>query len=161
MKKLSTILIFTLALAISGCASKKTATDSDIADLPENNPLELNGSSDNNTAGQLQTVNFDYDSAQLNSAAKSILDLNAAYLNSATNIKVQIEGHCDERGSVQYNLALGERRAKSVKNYLTTRGISSSRISTISFGKENPLDTGHDEAAWSANRRGNFVITAH
>ncbi len=160
MKKLSTILIFTLALAISGCASKKTATDSDIADLPENNPLELNGSSDNNTAGQLQTVNFDYDSAQLNSAAKSILDLNAAYLNSATNIKVQIEGHCDERGSVQYNLALGERRAKSVKNYLTTRGISSSRISTISFGKENPLDTGHDESAWSANRRGNFVITA-
>ena len=161
MKKLSTILIFTLALAISGCASKKTATDSDIADLPENNPLELNGSSDNNTAGQLQTVNFDYDSAQLNSAAKSILDLNAAYLNSATNIKVQIEGHCDERGSVQYNLALGERRAKSVKNYLTTRGISSSRISTISFGKENPLDTGADESAWSANRRGNFVITAH
>ncbi|MBP5296123.1 MAG: peptidoglycan-associated lipoprotein Pal [Bacteriovoracaceae bacterium] len=160
MKKFSAIFIFTLALAISGCASKKTATDSDIADLPENNPLELNGSSDNNTAGQLQTVNFDYDSAQLNRAAKSILDLNAAYLNSATNIKVQIEGHCDERGSVQYNLALGERRAKSVKNYLTTRGISSSRISTISFGKENPLDTGHDESAWSANRRGNFVITA-
>ena len=160
MKKFSAVLIFTLALAISGCASKKTKTDSDIADLPENNPLELNGSSDNNTAGQLQTVNFDYDSAQLNSAAKGILDLNAAYLNSQTNIKVQIEGHCDERGSVQYNLALGERRAKTVKNYLTTRGISSSRISTISFGKENPIDTGHDEAAWSANRRGNFVITA-
>jgi peptidoglycan-associated lipoprotein len=160
MKKFSSVLFFVLALALSGCASKKTATDSDLGDLPENNPLELNGSSDNNTAGQLQTVNFDYDSAQLSSAAKSILDLNAAYLNSQTNIKVQIEGHCDERGSVQYNLALGERRAKSVKNYLTTRGISSNRISTISLGKENPLDTGHDEAAWSANRRGNFVITA-
>ena len=140
MKKFSSVLFLVLALALSGCASKKTATDSDFGDLPENNPLELNGSSDNNTAGQLQTVNFEYDSAQLTSAAKSILDLNAAYLSSQTNIKVQIEGHCDERGSVQYNLALGERRAKSVKNYLTTRGISSNRISTISLGKENPLN---------------------
>ena len=71
-----------------------------------------------------------------------------------------IEGHCDERGGVQYNLALGEKRAMAVKQYLVSMGVNSSRVSTISFGKERPVSFGHEEASWSKNRRANFVVTA-
>ena len=73
-------------------------------------------------------------------------------------MKIQIEGHCDERGTVEYNLALGERRANSAKRYLTSLGIPENRISTISYGKERPLDPGHNEEAWTKNRRAHFVI---
>ena len=76
--------------------------------------------------------------------------------NSA--LKVRIEGHCDERGSDEYNLALGERRAKAAMNYLVTLGIADKRLSVISYGKEKPVDPGHDEAAWAKNRRAEFVI---
>ncbi len=75
-------------------------------------------------------------------------------------MKVQVEGHCDERGGVQYNLALGENRAKAVKEYLSGLGVESGRVTTISYGKERPVAFGHDEEAWGQNRRGNFVVTA-
>jgi peptidoglycan-associated lipoprotein len=90
----------------------------------------------------------------------AILRENAALLKKYPNVKVQIEGHCDERGTIEYNLALGERRATSTKNYLVSLGISSDRISTITFGKEKPLDPGHHEEAWAKNRRAHTVITA-
>ena len=99
-------------------------------------------------------------SASLSSATKDKLRAAATFLKAASSVEVQVEGHCDERGGVQYNLALGERRAKAVRNYLVALGVSGSRISTISFGKERPVAFGHDESAWSQNRRGNFVITA-
>ena len=120
--------------------------------------IELNGDSDSARAGELQTVYFDYDSADLNSSVISTLEANAQFLKDNPAIEIQIEGHADERGGIQYNLALGEKRARSVKQYLEALGVESGRMSTMSYGKERPKAFGHDEAAWSQNRRANFVI---
>jgi peptidoglycan-associated lipoprotein len=89
---------------------------------------------------------------------EGILRENAAFLKKNPKMKIQIEGHCDERGTVEYNLALGERRANNTKRYLVSLGITSDRISTISFGKEMPLDPGHNEEAWAKNRRAHIVV---
>ncbi|ACM19458.1 peptidoglycan-binding outer membrane lipoprotein Pal, OmpA family [Geotalea daltonii FRC-32] len=109
-------------------------------------------------ATELEKVLFDFDSFVLSPAARDTLSKNAQWLEKNKQVKVQIEGHCDERGSDEYNLALGEKRAKSAVNYLVTLGIPASQLSVISFGKEKPADPGHDEAAWAQNRRAEFVI---
>ena len=158
-------LLLVLSLALVGCStsSKKdsgSSSDSVIADAADSAMLELNGSSDENTAGPLKTVYFDFDSSRLSSAAKATLEQNAMWLKVTDKVDIQIEGHCDERGGAQYNLALGERRARTIKSYLEGLGVSSSRISIVSYGKEKPNAFGHDESAWSKNRRANFVITA-
>jgi peptidoglycan-associated lipoprotein len=106
-----------------------------------------------------QDVHFAYDSHILNEEAKALLERKATWLDQHSQIKFQIEGHCDERGTTVYNLVLGERRAHAVKQYLTALGISASRISVISYGEEFPLDPGHTEDAWARNRRAHFVIT--
>ena len=108
----------------------------------------------------LQDIHFDFDRYNLRPGDASILRENAALLKKYSNVKIQIEGHCDERGTVEYNLALGERRANSAKEYLVSLGISQARISTISYGKEKPLDPGHNETAWAKNRRAHTVVTA-
>jgi len=90
----------------------------------------------------------------------AILKGNADLLKKYHNVKIQIEGHCDERGTVEYNLALGERRANSTRTYLVSIGVSPERISTISYGKERPLDPAHNEEAWAKNRRAHTIITA-
>ncbi len=155
---LSLFVVTALGLASCGSQTKSSAAPEDTS-APESD-LQINGDSDSNKAGGLRTVNFDFDSAVLTSTAKSILDSNASFLKANNTVEVQVEGHCDERGGVQYNLALGENRAKSVKNYLVSMGIAAKRISTISFGKERPISFGHDESSWSQNRRANFVLTA-
>jgi peptidoglycan-associated lipoprotein len=161
----SVLLLSSLTLVSCG-SSKKNADGTDatqaVVDDASNAgaTLELNGDSDSKRAGGLTTVYFDYDSSKLTTSAKSALDANAAFLTSTTNIEIQVEGHCDERGGVQYNLALGERRAKSVKDYLKAKGIDAKRVTTVSYGKERPVEFGHDDAAWGKNRRANFVITA-
>ena len=163
LKKAVLPLMVILALAVTGCSSsKKKGKSGSSASGPtgEDVVLELNADSDSGKAGGLSTVYFNYNSATLTSMAKDALSNNADFLKSNDDVEVQIEGHCDERGGVQYNLALGEKRARRVKEYLVARGVSSSRISTISFGKERPVSFGHDEDSWSKNRRGNFVITA-
>ena len=109
----------------------------------------------------LEDVRFNYDSAVLEPAARSILDEHARILNRNPRMEVLIEGHCDERGTVQYNLALGERRANSIYNYLMSLGVDASRMKTISYGKEFPANPAHNEAAWAQNRRGRFEITAN
>ncbi|HEX7124269.1 MAG TPA: peptidoglycan-associated lipoprotein Pal [Thermodesulfobacteriota bacterium] len=109
---------------------------------------------------RLETVYFDFDKADLRPDARATLEANAEWLRRNPNARVQIEGHCDERGSVQYNLALGERRAESARRYLESLGISSSRLSTISYGEERPVDPGHGEEAWARNRRAEFVVTS-
>lgn len=154
-----------MSLVLVGCSSnakKKdgSASDSVVDDSAMSNPLELNGSSDQSTAGGLQTIYFDFDSSNLSSAGRMTLESNAQFLKDNDNIDVQVEGHCDERGGEQYNLALGERRARAIKDYLVALGVESARVSIISFGKTTPLEFGHDESAWARNRRGNFVITA-
>ena len=110
-------------------------------------------------AFQNQDINFDFDKYDLRTDARAILDRKASFLNQNSSVRTQIEGHCDERGTSEYNLALGERRANAAKQYLTTAGISAGRLSTISYGKERPLDPGHNETAWARNRRDHFVIT--
>lgn len=108
----------------------------------------------------LADIRFDFDSASLSAAARSTLDDHADMLTTYGTLTILIEGHCDERGTVEYNLALGERRANAVFTYLVSLGISTSRLKTISYGKEFPLDPGHSEVAWGRNRRGHFEITA-
>lgn len=122
--------------------------------------IEVNSDSDSNEAGALETVYFPFNSSNLRKNAQDSLEVNAEFLRKFRSLKVQVEGHCDERGSVQYNLALGEKRAQSIKDYLVASGVEPNRITTISFGKERPISLNHDEVSWSKNRRGNFVIIA-
>jgi peptidoglycan-associated lipoprotein len=106
----------------------------------------------------LKDIHFDFDKYDIRPGDTEILKENAALLIKHPNVKIQLEGHCDERGTIEYNLALGERRANSTKKYLISIGISTGRISTISYGKEKPLDPGHNEEAWAKNRRAHTVI---
>jgi peptidoglycan-associated lipoprotein len=106
----------------------------------------------------LQDIHFDFDRYDLTEEARRLLTENATVLANHPSLKIQIEGHCDERGNSAYNLALGERRATSAKLYLMKLGVQEDRLSTISYGKERPLDPGHTEEAWAKNRRCHFVI---
>jgi len=108
----------------------------------------------------LKPIFFDYDKYDIRPADTEILKGNSALLKKFPNMKIQIEGHCDERGTNEYNLALGERRANSTKKYLTSLGVTADRVSTISYGEEKPMDPSHNEEAWAKNRRAHFVITA-
>ena len=107
---------------------------------------------------QFQTVYFDLDKYALRGDAKTALDVNYALLKEFPDAIVKIEGHCDERGTIEYNMSLGEKRAKAVMDYLTGLGIEGSRLSIISYGKERPIDNASNEAAWSKNRRAEFKI---
>lgn len=107
----------------------------------------------------LEKIYFDFDSSKLSDISRQTLTRNFETLKQNPLARIRIEGHCDERGSDEYNLALGERRARTAVRYLTTLGIPAERLSTISYGKEKPADPGHDEAAWAKNRRDEFVIT--
>lgn len=172
MKFKSVVLLTLLAsvLTLSSCANMKkkntdgltdSAADSSSVDGKNNGmSLELNGDSDSNKAGALKTVYFDFNSAGLSDSTKEALNNNAQFLKTNTSVKVQIEGHADERGGVQFNLALGEKRAKAVREYLTGLGVNAGNMSTISLGKEKPVSFGHDEESWSKNRRANFIVTA-
>lgn len=158
--------LLVLALAFGGCGSSKKDKGDDgdifasIDRADDGLDIPLNADSDSGRAGALRTVNFPFDSSTLTDSARRTLQDNVRFLQNNPTVEVQVEGHCDERGGVQYNLALGERRARAVRDYMVAMGISSSRLSTISFGKERPVAFGHDEQAWSQNRRANFVVTA-
>ena len=106
----------------------------------------------------LANVYFDFDDFSLSQEAKAVLAQNAAWLINNPQREVIIEGHCDERGTDEYNIALGERRATSTKRYLSVLGVNKAQLSTISFGEERPANTGHNESAWAQNRRAEFVI---
>jgi peptidoglycan-associated lipoprotein len=106
----------------------------------------------------LKDIYFDYDKYEIRREDERILKENAAFLKKNPKMKIQIEGHCDERGTAEYNLALGERRANSTKRYLVSLGITSDRISTISYGEERPLDPRNNEEAWAKNRRAHIVV---
>jgi peptidoglycan-associated lipoprotein len=110
------------------------------------------------TGGPLSDIHFGYNTYNIEPQDGSVLKANASWLESHPQTRVQVEGHCDERGSEEYNIALGAKRAQSAKDYLVTLGIPSSRISTISYGKELPLCQEHDESCWSQNRRDHFVV---
>lgn len=105
-----------------------------------------------------QTVHFDFDSSTVKPGEKGKIDGVAAFLKGQPTHHLKIEGHCDERGTDGYNMALGERRALAIREYLITVGIAADRVNTISFGEDKPAVLGHDEAAWAKNRRGEFVL---
>src|SRR5436190_3256240 len=115
---------------------------------------------DLNRTSPLKPVFFEYDSAELAAVGQAALNENATVLKKYPSWTVTIEGHCDERGTAEYNLALGERRAVAARAYLVSLGISADRLRTVSYGKEFPFDPGHAEPSWSKNRRAHFVITA-
>ena len=104
------------------------------------------------------TIHFALDQYDIDPTARAILDSQAAWLARYPNVRVTIEGHCDERGTREYNLALGDRRANSTKNYLAARGVNPARISTISYGNERPIALGSDEASWAQNRRAVTIV---
>ena len=115
---------------------------------------------DLNRNSLLKPVMFEFNSSEIAGTAQKTLEENAVVLKKYATWAVTIEGHCDERGTAEYNLALGERRAVAARAYLVSLGISADRLRTVSYGKEFPFDPGHDEGAWSKNRRAHFVITA-
>jgi peptidoglycan-associated lipoprotein len=109
-------------------------------------------------ARKFQAILFDYDKANVRADQKAILGQHAERLKN-NDFQVVVEGHCDERGTIEYNLALGQKRADSVKQYLVSTGVNASRLSTVSYGKERPADTGSNEAAWAKNRRAELVVS--
>ena len=110
------------------------------------------------TAGDFTDAFFDLDSYTLRDDAKLALDRAAKLLRDKPDVNVTLEGHCDERGTVEYNQALGEKRANAARDYLVNAGVSAARIQSLSYGKERPFAEGHDESAWAQNRRAHFVL---
>jgi peptidoglycan-associated lipoprotein len=108
--------------------------------------------------GYIQDAYFGYDEGTLSDAAQAALTSSANWLKKNAGYNLLVEGHCDERGTEQYNLALGDRRANTVKDYLSTLGVDASRIRTVSYGEERPFDPGHDESSWAKNRRAHLVL---
>src|SRR6185369_12481873 len=171
MPRIATLALAALLfgmLAGLGCSSRKQVTTADTTPPPPP-PTETNTpppppseppsetTAETNTATGLEDAFFDYDAADIRNDAKDALTNNGKYLSSHGSSNIVIEGHCDERGSVEYNLALGERRARAAKDFLVSYGVPATRLTTISYGKERPFDAGHDESAWAKNRRAHFV----
>lgn len=169
IRKLSMmVLAATLVFGLGACKSKKTSEDTaapteasaDDGKAPQidSSPMTFDAAgSDSGKIDGLQSINFDYDKASLGDTAKRKIQGNADWMKKNGNVKLQIEGHCDSRGSIEYNLSLGERRAQAVKNYMTSLGIPAGRLSIISYGKEKPLSNGDGESDMAKNRRANFV----
>jgi peptidoglycan-associated lipoprotein len=113
-----------------------------------------------NRKGYLKDAFFDYNRYEIRQDQRDTLEKDAAWLRGHPTVKITVEGHCDERGTAQYNMALGQQRAEAVKDYLVHLGIDPSRIQIISYGNERPFVVGHDEKAWAQNRRDHFLVTA-
>ena len=111
------------------------------------------------TGGPLEDVYFEYDGAALSDQARGVLEKHALWLQNHRAAKVTVEGHCDERGTTDYNLALGDKRARAARDYLVSLGVAADRLHTVSFGKERPVDTGQTEQAFAKNRRAHFVVS--
>ncbi|MEO6026845.1 MAG: peptidoglycan-associated lipoprotein Pal [Candidatus Binatia bacterium] len=165
--RVAAVLMMVVALTVTGCAKKKRITDeSGVAGAGTGNEESLNDSGSlgrykrglgPEEDGVLKDIHFAYDSYELDGSARDVLAANAEWLKENSRAKTEIEGHCDERGTVEYNLALGAKRAKSVKDYLVTLGVGSERLTTISYGEELPLCRDASEQCYARNRRVHFV----
>jgi len=161
-----------VAAAVTACSSSKpasqgTATETTQSSMGEGNLGAGGGSLEKfqhgtlgagGSGGPLTDIHFDYDDYTIKPQDGEVLRTNARWLTDHGSSRVQVEGHTDERGSEEYNLALGAKRAQAAKDYLTTLGVSADRISTISYGKELPLCTEHTDDCWAENRRDHFVV---
>lgn len=186
--KVLIVLVLLLTVVVSACAKKKPpvarplppppAMDAPAAPAPPPEPpkpvaepvvvppmppedtIGSKSLDDLNRDSPLRPLYFELDSSDVSADGQKVLQANASVMKQYPGMQVTIEGHCDERGTAEYNLALGERRALAAKNYLVSLGIPADKIKTVSYGKEFPFDPGHDDGAWSKNRRAHFVITA-
>jgi len=163
--RVGTILFLAIVLAMSlGCSRTVKDIGMGTGDVGPTGVIEGEDISGDRyldgTLYGLQDINFEFDKSSLTVQAQEILRENAQWLADNPTVNVEIEGHCDERGTIEYNLALGDRRAKSARDFLINLGVSAGRLSTISYGEEMPLDAGHNEAAWAKNRRAHFTIIA-
>ena len=167
------LIIATALLATAGCAKKRPAV---LPPAPVDNTAGLDQNGGGQTGGDVggaivpgsnadftrsvssNTINFGLDQIDVDATARAILDSQAAWLARYPNVRITIEGHCDERGTREYNLALGDRRANAAKNYLAARGVSADRMSTISYGSERPVAVGSDEGSWAQNRRAVTIV---
>ena len=161
---LQVLMILSLVF-ISGCAKDKVSDEemkpsTDKGAMGKEESLESKpiGISEGRTSEGMLPVYFDFDSSDIRKDQESRIEANADFLSSQADTNIRIEGNCDPRGTSEYNMALGERRALGAKKYLVNLGISDSRLSTISFGEERLLMHGHDELSWAQNRRADFVI---
>ena len=171
------LMLFVLTLLAAGCAKKPVAEEPAVTESTQMEqqqpaavveeqavkeaPFDAEAAARNAeraAAKGLEMIHFDFDQYVLTDTAKSILVNNAGLLRAAPAVKILIEGHCDERGSDEYNLALGEKRALATQNYLVSLGVPVERMSVISYGEEMPLDPAHTKAAWAKNRRASFKV---
>jgi peptidoglycan-associated lipoprotein len=179
-------VLFTFGMTIfTGCAEKKSVVKSDTTQVQETAPTSIPQSASEtakkassaeaakikeSTVEQsslmgatakspVSDINFDFDSSAIGPDARKILNANADFFSKNKVSAIVVEGHCDDRGTAEYNMALGQRRAQETKKYLVNLGINESKITTISYGDERPLDTGNNEEAWAKNRRAHFVVT--
>jgi peptidoglycan-associated lipoprotein len=170
----SVMICMFIALVATGCAKKAADQAQEVVPPQKTAPAEsgqdmkLSGTTPSGAAtaqtpivvtGFDKKIFFDFDKFDLNPESTEILNELAAFLKANIAIKVKIEGNCDERGTTEYNLALGDRRAKSAMDFLSAQGIDAARLTTISYGKEKPADPGHNEEAWTKNRRDEFILT--
>jgi len=167
MARLTTKLLFATALlSVTACATKRTEPLPPAASAqpeqpqvaPQGDGIIPGSRADFQRSVASDTIHFAYNQYDIDAESQSILDSQIGWLNKFPNVTVTIEGHADERGTREYNLALGDRRANSAKNYLVTRGVAAARITTISYGKERPIALGSDEASWAQNRRAVTVV---
>ncbi|HEX2761060.1 MAG TPA: peptidoglycan-associated lipoprotein Pal [Rhizomicrobium sp.] len=156
------------ALILGACTHKQEATTTAPPPAPPPPAAQpapvtsrvIPGSAEDFRVNVGDTVHFEFDQYNVQESDKAILGRQAAWLAKYPAVRVTIEGHCDERGTREYNLALGARRANAVKEYLVSQGVSTARVETVSYGKERPICTQSDEACWAQNRRGTTTITA-
>lgn len=170
MAKLNTALILTAALTVAGCASAPknvavappsvTPPPPTVQQAPVQQPSgpAPGSAADFKASTTSDTIHFALDKFDIDPESRAILDTQAAWLLKYPSVRATIEGHCDERGTREYNLALGDRRANAAKNYLAARGIDAGRLTTISYGKERPIALGSDEASWAQNRRAVTIV---
>ena len=175
-RQIGVAVLLAALLAAAGCASTTAPAPepaapaappapatTDVSTQPrplgvESQPVQSGPVADHRTVAGLERVHFAYNQFTLEDQARLTLEQNAVYLRSNPALKVVIEGHCDDRGSDEYNLALGERRAVAARNYLLSLGIAAERLTIISYGEEQPLVTGASEEAWTKNRRAEFKV---
>ncbi len=148
------ITVFSLAL-FAGCAKMKSTVAEGTDSSAAQEAVTLSAAA---AQEALRDINFDYDKSNIGPDARVIMKANADILLKNTNFNLIVEGHCDERGTSEYNMALGERRAQEAKKYLINLGVDGARMKTISYGEERPLDSRSNEDAWAKNRRAHFLI---
>jgi peptidoglycan-associated lipoprotein len=164
MNALVKITLVAALLAVAGCAKDKARPAGDTAgDTSGTTTTPLGGSGDissgsTSTAGRaslpsVRTIYFAFDSSEITGEGQAVVDGWAAYLSANPSARIKLEGHCDERGTREYNIALGERRANAVLQAMASRGVAERQVSVTSYGEERPVSSGHDEAAWQQNRR--------